>query len=147
MVSETSSEAKSEIATVKANGLKSSPISPPTKAIGRNTATVINHGDRVVGVDGDNDFITVASECLIDGVVHHLKDQMVQTGTVGGITDIHARAFAHCLEAFEDSDVLGSVFSGGLGHCLEFPLLELVRAVRRSNARVFAYPCCLICAA
>jgi len=69
---------------------------------GRNTATVINHGDRVVGVDGDNDFITVASECLIDGVVHHLKDQMVQTGTVGGITDIHARAFSNRLQPFEN---------------------------------------------
>ena len=41
MVSDTKSDARSEIATVKAKGLNSSPISPPTKAIGRNTATVV----------------------------------------------------------------------------------------------------------
>ena len=41
MVKLTSSEARSAIATVKANGLKSSPTSPSTRAIGRKTATVV----------------------------------------------------------------------------------------------------------
>ena len=41
MVSETTSEATSAIAKVKPNGLNSSPIRPPTKVIGKNTATVV----------------------------------------------------------------------------------------------------------
>ncbi len=41
MVSETSSDATSAIVTVKAKGRNSSPTMPATKAIGRNTATVV----------------------------------------------------------------------------------------------------------
>ena len=41
MVSETSSEDSRAMVTVSANGRNSSPASPPTKAIGRNTATVV----------------------------------------------------------------------------------------------------------
>ncbi len=40
-VSETSSDASSATVTVIANGAKSSPTSPPTRAIGENTATVV----------------------------------------------------------------------------------------------------------
>ena len=41
MVSATSSEAVIAIVIVSANGRKSSPVMSPTKAIGRNTATVV----------------------------------------------------------------------------------------------------------
>ena len=40
-MSATSSEAVIAIVTVIANGRKSSPVTSPTKAIGRNTATVV----------------------------------------------------------------------------------------------------------
>jgi hypothetical protein len=41
MVSATTREAPIAIATVSANGRKSSPVMPPTRAIGANTATVV----------------------------------------------------------------------------------------------------------
>ncbi|CAB4589387.1 unannotated protein [freshwater metagenome] len=41
MVSDTNSDASSAIVTVTANGWNSSPDKPPTKASGRNTATVV----------------------------------------------------------------------------------------------------------
>ena len=41
IVSATSSDAVIAIVTVSANGRKSSPVMSPTKAIGRNTATVV----------------------------------------------------------------------------------------------------------
>ncbi|CAB4537756.1 unannotated protein [freshwater metagenome] len=41
MVSDTNSDARSAIANVNENGLNSSPTKPPTKAIGKNTATVV----------------------------------------------------------------------------------------------------------
>ena len=41
MVSETNSDARSAIVTVRAKGRNNSPVSPPTSAIGRNTATVV----------------------------------------------------------------------------------------------------------
>ena len=50
---------------------------------------------------------------FVDGVVHHLKHQMVQTGAVRGIADVHARALAHGLQAFEDLDGAFAVGVGG----------------------------------
>ena len=41
MVRETKSEASRAMVTVRANGRNSSPAMSPTKAIGRNTATVV----------------------------------------------------------------------------------------------------------
>jgi hypothetical protein len=41
IVSETSSDAIRAIAMVMPKGRNSSPVEPPTKAIGRNTATVV----------------------------------------------------------------------------------------------------------
>ncbi len=42
MVSATSREASRATVTVIANGRNSSPITPPTSAMGRNTATVVS---------------------------------------------------------------------------------------------------------
>ena len=41
MVSDTSSDASRAIETVRANGRNSSPVEPPTNAIGRKTVTVV----------------------------------------------------------------------------------------------------------
>ena len=71
---------------------------------GRNAAAVVGHRDRVVGVDGDHDVIAVASERLADRVVDHLEHEVVQTGAVGGVADVHAGALAHRFQAFEDLD-------------------------------------------
>jgi hypothetical protein len=71
---------------------------------GRDAAAVVDHADRVVGVDGDHDVVAVAGQGLVDGVVDHLEHQVVQAGAVGRVADVHARALAHRLQAFQDLD-------------------------------------------
>src|ERR1035441_7720713 len=50
-------------------------------------------------------------ERLVDGVVHHLVDEVVEAHDPGR-ADVHAGALANRLEALEDSDVLGVVARG-----------------------------------
>src|SRR5574343_514201 len=71
---------------------------------GRDAATVIDDGNRVVGVDGDDDVVAVPGQRLVDRVVDDFEDQVVQAGAVGGVTDVHARTLADSLQAFEDLD-------------------------------------------
>src|SRR5690606_30694117 len=71
---------------------------------GGDAAAVVGHADGVVGVDGDDDVVAVAGQGLVDGVVDHLENQVVQAGAVGGVADVHAGALAHRFQAFEDLD-------------------------------------------
>ncbi len=54
----------------------------------------------------------MAGQRLVDGVVHHLVDHVVQAGAVIGVADIHARPLAHGVEAFQHLDRIGAVFGG-----------------------------------
>ena len=71
-------------------------------------AAVVDHGDRVVGVDGDVDAGRVPGERFVDGVVDDLVDEVVEAARAGG-ADVHAGPFADRLEALQDLDVLGVV--------------------------------------
>jgi hypothetical protein len=73
-----------------------------------NAAAVVHHGDAVVGVDGDVHLVGVAGQRLVDGVVHHLVDEVVQAARAGG-ADVHARALADRLQALEDLDLASVV--------------------------------------
>ena len=53
--------------------------------------------------------VTVTGQSLIDGVVHDLVHQMVQT-PLAGRADIHTGALAHSLQTFQDLDLAGVVF-------------------------------------
>jgi len=77
--------------------------------VDRDTAPVIGHRDRFVGVDGDGDPAAVPGQRLVDGVVDHLEDHVVQAGAVIGVANVHARALAHGIESLEDLDVRGVV--------------------------------------
>ena len=72
------------------------------------TTAVIGDGDGVAGVDGDGDLGAVAGQSLVDGVVHDLIHQMVETGGAGG-ADIHARALSDGLQALQHLDLRGIV--------------------------------------
>ena len=85
-------------------------------------AAVVDDRDRVVGVDLDVDLAAVAGERLIDRVVDHLVDEVMQAAGPGR-ADVHARALADSLEPFQDGDVLCvvralllSVVRGTCGH-------------------------------
>ena len=86
-----------------------------------------------VGQQGDVDAVGVAGHGLVDGVVDHLVDEVVQARRTGR-ADVHARALADGLEAFEDGDVLRAVrgFSG-LRH-------ERTDLSQRSRPRARSWP-------
>ena len=63
-------------------------------------AAVVGDGDGVAGVDGHGDIRAVPGQRLVDGVVHDLIDQMVQSAGAGG-ADIHTGALAHRLQALQ----------------------------------------------
>ena len=76
--------------------------------VDRDAAAVVDHGDAVIRVDDDLDLVGLAGECLVDRVVHHLVDQVMEAAHPRG-PDVHAGALADRLEALEDGDVLSSV--------------------------------------
>ena len=98
---------------------------------GRNSAPVVQHRDRIVGVDRDNDFIAVGRKRLIHGVVYNLEDHVVQACSIGRVADVHAGAFSHRLEPFQDLDAVGAV---GVGVRL---LLFRITHVHRPSLLIF----------
>ena len=67
------------------------------------TATVVDHRHRVIDVDGDFNFVSVARKRFVHGVVHHFVNEMVQSD-VAGRADVHGGTFAHSLHATKDFD-------------------------------------------
>ena len=72
-------------------------------------AAVVHDGNGVVRVDGHGDLGAEPGECLVDGVVNDLVDEVVQAARARR-ADVHARALAHRLEALEDLDLPSAVF-------------------------------------
>ena len=59
-------------------------------------------------MDDDVDFLCVAGEGLVDGVVHHFVDQVVQSHLAGG-ADVHGGTEADGFKAFQDLDVFAGI--------------------------------------
>jgi hypothetical protein len=78
----------------------------------RNPPTVVAHRHGTIAVQDHLDGVAIAGERLVDRVVHHLVDHVVQAGTVFGVADIHARPLAHGVEPAQDLDRLGIVGIG-----------------------------------
>ena len=53
-------------------------------------------------MDGDDNVVAMPSQCFVDGVIDHLKHQMVQASAVRGVANVHARALAHGFKPFKD---------------------------------------------
>ena len=82
-----------------------------------NAAAVVDHGDRVVEMNGDFDLVGVAGEGFVDGVVHDFVHQVMQA-EFAGRADVHGGAFAHRFHAAEDFDGVGGVVAVGGGAVL-----------------------------
>ena len=76
-------------------------------------AAVVHHGDGIALVDLDDDVGAVARQGLVDGVVHDLIHQMVETGGGRG-ADIHAGTFPNGLQALQDLDFRGVILVFGV---------------------------------
>jgi hypothetical protein len=79
---------------------------------GRDAAPVIKHRNGIVGVDGDHDLVAEAGQRLVDRVVDDFEHHVVQSGTVRGVTDVHAGAFAHRLKTLQHLDAVAVVVAG-----------------------------------
>ncbi|GAA3443171.1 hypothetical protein Pve01_74460 [Planomonospora venezuelensis] len=69
----------------------------------RDAAAVVDDPDAVVGEERDLDPVGVPGQGLVDGVVHDLVDEVVET-TFPGRSDVHARALTDRLKSFENGD-------------------------------------------
>jgi hypothetical protein len=71
----------------------------------RDATTVVDHLDPALRQDADHDGVAVPGQCLVDSVVHHLIDQVMQT-TLSCGADVHARPLPYRLQALEDGNRL-----------------------------------------
>ena len=76
----------------------------------RDARAVVAHGHRIVRMKGHLDAPGTACQGLVDRVVDHLIDEVVEPPRARR-ADVHARAQPDRLEAFEHSDVFSGVSS------------------------------------
>ncbi|MBB5441940.1 hypothetical protein HDG38_000529 [Paraburkholderia sp. WSM4177] len=81
---------------------------------GRHAAAVVGDRDRVVRVDDHLDVVAMPGERFVDRVVEHFEHEVVQTGAIRCIPDVHPRPLAHGVQTFEDLDGRGAVAVIGL---------------------------------
>ena len=80
-----------------------------------NAAAVVDHGDRVVDVDDDVNFLGIAGQGFVHRVVDHLVDQVVQSHLARG-ADVHGRTKANRLKSFQNFDIFAGVAVVVSGH-------------------------------
>ena len=63
--------------------------------IGRDAAAIIGDGDRTIGIEGYANLGRITAQGLINGIIDHFINHVVQARAVIRIANIHARALAH----------------------------------------------------
>jgi len=63
----------------------------------RNATTIVTDRHGRIRVDFDRYGVRMTCQCLVNSVIHHLIDHMMQTRPVIGVTDIHTRTLANRL--------------------------------------------------
>src|SRR5204863_6500850 len=71
--------------------------------VNRNSATIVDHGDGIVTMDGHVHTCTMASQCLVDGVINDFIDKVVQPHLTGG-SDVHCRTLTDRFEPLQNLD-------------------------------------------
>ena len=102
--------------------------------VGGDAAAVVADGARAVGVQDHVDAAGVSRQRLVDGVVDHLIDHVVQARAVVGVADIHARPLAHGVQALEHLDGVGAVLASRVRRSRRL-------GRRRFRIRSFGRPC------
>ena len=75
----------------------------------RNAAAVVADGNRAVDVHGDFDLVARSGEVFVDRIVENFKNHVMQA-TLIRVADVHPRALANGLEAFQFVDLRSVVF-------------------------------------
>ncbi len=115
---------------------------------GRDAAAIVLDRHRPFGIERHRDDVAIARERLVDGVVHHLIDHVMETGAVIGVADIHPGPLAHGVQALQHLDRLRAVIGRGSLFAFSsslhaFPCVFLGRpgrAVAGPNRRPELYP-------
>ena len=76
--------------------------------VDRDAAAVVGGAHAAVGHERHGDGVAMAGERLVDGVVDHLVDEVVQT-PLARRADVHAGTLAYGLETLENRDVACAV--------------------------------------
>ena len=76
--------------------------------IDRDAGAVVFDGDAVILVDDDADAVAAPLHGLVDRVVDHFVDHVMQRLAIGA-ADVHTWAAAHGLQAFQHLDLIGGV--------------------------------------
>jgi hypothetical protein len=76
----------------------------------RNAAPVVDDRHTLVGVQNHLDMVAVPCERLVDGVVQHLDEQVVQSAHAR-VADIHRGATAHRFQPLQYRELLSGVFT------------------------------------
>ena len=77
--------------------------------LGRDAAAIVIDGYGAIGVERHGNEVRPPRERLVDGVVHHLVNHVVQARAVVGIADIHARPLADRIEALQDLNAVRAI--------------------------------------
>ena len=105
--------------------------------IDRNAAAVILHRDGPVAVQYDVYGIAVSGQGLVDRVIDHLVDHMMQSRSVIGVTDIHARPLAHRFQTAQNLNGIRTVFAVAISDFV----LTAIRHISQLSLIRSAYPC------
>ncbi len=105
--------------------------------VDRNAASVVDHGDGIVKVNGDFDLVGVSGERFVNGVVNDFVNEMMQTH-FSGRADVHGGTFADGFHAAEDLDGVGGVVAvGGFAVLLRIGVLRVVLSVHEFGVQFF----------
>ena len=75
----------------------------------RYAAAVVDHGYGIIGIYSNFNMMGIARKSLVDRVVHHLIDKMVQT-LGGNVAYVHRRTLADGFQPFKHLDITGAIF-------------------------------------
>ena len=76
--------------------------------VDRDASAIVFHRHGIVRMDRHRDLLAVASQSFVDGVIHNLVDQVMQT-TLTRISDVHGRTLSYSLQTFQYRDVLSGI--------------------------------------
>ncbi len=108
-----------------------------------NATTIIGHRDALVAMDGDENFLAIARQSFVNGIVDDFEHHVMQPGSVIGVTDIHPRTFAHSFQSLQDLDAAGVVIAVGFSHRInpkvrnKHLILARLSCLRRRNMALF----------
>ena len=106
--------------------------------VDRDAATVVLDRDAAVLVEHHCDLVAEAGHRLVDRVIDHLVDQVMETAPAG-VANVHGGAFPHRLEALQNLNVLrvvGLVVLGGDGESVNDDVVDRFRRALRRRFRL-----------